>query len=82
MITEEYSNYSQEKDKMVRDFKFFKGITEKTLFTVHYNEDIVRNYDVEDELVRLMSEEIAREIDNDVIRRITRAINGGGNQRA
>ena len=82
MITEEYSNYSQEKDKMVRDFKFFKGIIEKTLFTVHYNEDIVRNYDVEDELVRLMSEEIAREIDNDIIRRITRTINGGGNQRA
>lgn len=82
MITEEYSNYSQEKDKMVRDFKFFKGIIEKTLFTVHYNEDIVRNYDVEDELVRLMSEEIAREVDSDIIRRITRAINGGGNQRA
>lgn len=71
---------------MVREFKFFKGYLKKTRFTVHYNDDInndiARNYDVEDELVRLMSEEIAREIDNDIISRITRAINGGGNQRA
>lgn len=83
MITEEYSNYSQEKDKMVRDFKFFRGISEKQrVFTVQYNNDIVRNFDVEDELVRLMSQEIANEIDNDVIRRLTERINGGENQRA
>lgn len=67
---------------MIKEFKFFKGITEKTSFNVHYNEDIIRNYDIEGELVRLMSEEIAREVDGDIIRRITRAINGGGNQRA
>ncbi len=67
---------------MIREFKFFKGITEKRVFTVHYNENIVRNIDAEDELIRIMSEEIAREVDNDIIRRLTRRINGGENQRA
>ena len=79
----ELSKYLQEKDKMVKDFKFFRGIVEKQrAFTVQYNNDIVRNLDVEDELVRLMSQEIANEIDNDIIRRLTRRINGGENQRA
>ena len=79
----ELSKYLQEKDKMVKDFKFFRGIVEKQrAFTVQYNNDIVRNLDAEDELVRLMSQEIANEIDNDIIRRLTRRINGGENQRA
>lgn len=83
MIMKELSKYLQEKDKMVKDFKFFRGIVEKQrAFTVQYNNDIVRNLDVEDELVRLMSQEIANEIDNDIIRRLTRRINGGENQRA
>jgi len=68
---------------MLRDFKFFRGIVEKQrAFTVQYNNDIVRNLDAEDELVRFMSQEIANEIDNDIIRRLTRRINGGENQRA
>ena len=33
--------------------------------------------DVEQELTRLMSREIANEIDNDIIRELTRTINGG-----
>ena len=79
----EFSKYSQEKDKMIREFKFFRGILEKQrAFTVQYNNDIVRNLDAENELVRLMSQEIANEIDNDIIRRLTRRINGGENQRA
>jgi len=83
MIMKELSKYLQEKDKMVKDFKFFRGIVEKQrAFTVQYNNDIVRNLDAEDELVRLMSQEIANEIDNDIIRRLTRRINGGENQRA
>jgi len=83
MIMKEFLKYSQEKDKMLRDFKFFRGISEKQrVFTVQYNNDIVRNLDAEDELVRLMSQEIANEIDNDIIRRLTRRINGGENQRA
>lgn len=83
MITEGYSKYSQEKDKMIKDFKFFRGISEKQrVFTVQYNNDIVRNFYAEDELVRLMSQEIANEIDSDIIRRLTERINGGENQRA
>lgn len=79
----EFSKYLQEKDKMIREFKFFRGILEKQrAFTVQYNNDIVRNLDAENELVRLMSQEIANEIDNDIIRRLTRRINGGENQRA
>ena len=83
MIMKELSKYLQEKDKMVKDFKFFRGISEKQrVFTVQYNNDIVRNFYEEDELVRLMSQEIANEIDNDIIRTLTRRINGGENQRA
>lgn len=83
MIMKEFSKYLQEKDKMIREFKFFRGILEKQrAFTVQYNNDIVRNLDAENELVRLMSQEIANEIDNDIIRRLTRRINGGENQRA
>lgn len=33
---------------------------------------------VEEELTRLMSEEIARGIDEEIITRLTRTINGGG----
>jgi hypothetical protein len=35
--------------------------------------------DIESELSRLMSENIAREVDNEIIRTLTRRINGGGN---
>ncbi|MEY4572151.1 MAG: hypothetical protein RLZ10_1377 [Bacteroidota bacterium] len=44
-------------------------------------EDLVQYHgiDAEAELTRIMSEEIARGIDEDIIRTITRRINGGGN---
>jgi predicted chitinase len=44
-------------------------------------EDLVQYHgiDAEAELTRIMSEEIARGIDEDVIRTITRRINGGDN---
>lgn len=38
-----------------------------------------RIIDIETELTRLMSENIAREVDNEIIRTLTRTINGGGN---
>lgn len=72
----------QENDKMVREFKFFKGFTEKRTFTVEWNNDIVRNFDAEEELTRLMSQEIAREVDNDILNRLFNLVNNGGNQRA
>ncbi len=35
--------------------------------------------DAEDELTRILSEEISREVDNEIINRISRRINGGEN---
>jgi hypothetical protein len=61
---------------MKSEFKFFRGYIKKTL-TVNWNNDIIRNFQVEDELVRILSEEMAREIDNEIIQRLTRQINGG-----
>jgi hypothetical protein len=37
----------------------------------------LHNIDVESELTSLLSERIAREIDQDIIRRLTTSINGG-----
>ena len=91
MIMVEFLNYLQEKDKMIREFKFFHGITIESegirsiirtlraqwtpelindLNTVHMN-------DAETELTRLMSEQIAEEIDNEIINIVTGRINGG-----
>lgn len=36
-------------------------------------------YDIEEGLTRLMSNQIAEEIDNQIIRELTRTINAGGN---
>jgi predicted chitinase len=69
---------------MVSEFKFFHGII-KTKFTVHWNPEIEQDLnshyaiDAEAELTRIMSEEIARGIDEEIINTITRRINGGSN---
>ena len=42
-------------------------------------EPIEEIIDAEEELTRIMSEEIARGIDEDILRTITRRINGGNN---
>ena len=86
-----YLNYLQEKDKMIREFKFFHGITIQT----EGIQNIVRTLraqwrpqpleelneimglDITGELTRLMSEQIAEEIDNEIIRTITTNWNGG-----
>ena len=86
-----FLNYLQEKDKMIREFKFFHGITIQT----EGIQNIVRTLraqwrpqpleelneimglNVADELSRLMSEQIAEEIDNEIIRTLTRDWNGG-----
>ena len=91
MITVEFLNYSQEKDKMIREFKFFHGVTiltseiqgiVRTLRAQWRPELIddlntVHTIDAEAELTRLMSEQIADEIDNEIINELTRRINGG-----
>lgn len=75
----------------VREFKFFNGFTidsegiqgiVRTLRAQWRPEiaedlDFFHGIDAEAELTRLMSEEIARGIDDDIIRTITRRINGG-----
>ena len=62
------------------DFKFFHGLLNGRTTFLWMPETDGRDYyglDVEQELTRLMSREIANEIDNDIIRELTRTINGG-----
>jgi hypothetical protein len=67
---------------MVRKFKFFHGIVGPRLTAVwspQLQEDLQEGHglDIESELTRLMSEQIAEEIDNEIIDTLTRRINGG-----
>lgn len=80
----EHLNYLQEKEKMIKDFKFFHGIVNVKMRLVWPEgmEDL-QAIDAENELTRLLSNEIARTIDDDIIQTLTRRINGGYyNQRA
>ena len=67
---------------MISSFKFFHG-TVKTKFTVHWNPELEQDLnfyhgiDAEAELTRIMSGEISRRVDEEIIRTITRRINGG-----
>lgn len=66
----------------MKNFKFFHGIIETRLTAVWTPEYDGREYyglDVEQELTRLLSDEIARGIDEEIITRLTRTINGGHN---
>ena len=75
----------------VREFKFFYGFTidsegiqgiVRTL-QAQWRPELVQDLnavyaiDAEAELTRLMSERISEEIDNEIIRELTRTINGG-----
>jgi len=73
---------------MVKEFKFFHGVTLESneiqgmvrRLRAHWRpEPIEEIIDAEEELTRIMSEEIARGIDEDILRTITRRINGGNN---
>ena len=91
MIMVEYLNYLQEKDKMIREFRFFHGITiqsegiQNIVRTLRAQwrpelvEDLntVHTIDDEAELTRLMSEQIAQEMDNEIINELRIRINGG-----
>ena len=91
MITVEFLNYSQEKDKMIREFKFFHGITIQSegiqniirTLRAQWRPELVDDLinvnaiDTEAELTRILSEEIAREMDDEIINILTRRINGG-----
>lgn len=87
----EFLNCLRGRDKMVREFKFFHGITVESneiqgmvrRLRAHWQpepiEEINSNHriDEEQELIRIMSEQIAEEIDNNIIEELTRRINGG-----
>jgi len=91
MIMVEYLNYLQEKEKMIREFRFFHGITiqsegiQNIVRTLRAQwrpelvEDLntVHTIDAEAELTRLMSEQIAQEMDNEIINELRIRINGG-----
>lgn len=53
----------------------------RTIWTPQRHEDELanRNLDVVSELTMVMSEEITRSVDNDIVERISRRINGGSN---
>lgn len=64
----------------MRNFKFFHGYVGLTVAWVpEHNADDYVGLDVEQELTRLLSNEIARGIDEEIITRLTRTINGGHN---
>jgi hypothetical protein len=65
------------------DFKFFHGLVKGRTTVVWMPETDGRDYyglDVEQELTRLMSREIARGIDNEIINRLTELMSDEGNQ--
>jgi hypothetical protein len=76
---------------MIREFKFFHGITIQTegirniirTLRAQWSPELVddlinvHTIDAEAELTRLMSEQIAQEIDDEIINIITGRINGG-----
>jgi hypothetical protein len=76
---------------MIREFKFFRGITIQTegiqniirtlraQWSPELVDDLINVHaiDAEAELTRLMSEQIAQEIDNEIINIVTGRINGG-----
>jgi len=88
-----FLNYSQEKDNNmgVKEFKFFHGITIQTegigglirtlraRFEPELAEDLnfYHGIDAEEELTRLMSQQIATEIDEEIMRTLTSNWNGG-----
>ena len=62
----------------MRRFKFFEGYV-RTSFAVEFNPEdygIDVPLDIENELTALLSDEISREIDESIIREMTRRING------
>ena len=61
---------------MVNGFIFFHGPIKKMITTV-WHPDGGNAWDIATELTTLLSEEISREIDEGVVREMTRRINGG-----
>lgn len=90
MVT--FSNYLPEKEKMeIKEFKFFHGITLHTegiqgiirTLRAQWRPELIDDLntvhmiDAEEELTRLLSEQIAEEVNNEIINELTIRINGG-----
>ena len=75
----EFLNCLQGRDKMIREFKFFHGVKGKftVVWTPEHNAEDMFRFNVESELTTLLSEQIAEEIDNNIIEELRRRINGG-----
>jgi hypothetical protein len=61
----------------MRKFTFFVGISKPTLTATWTPESVEDIINAEQELTRILSAEISRTIDEDIIRTLTREINGG-----
>jgi hypothetical protein len=75
----EFLNCLQGRDEMIREFKFFHGVKGKftVSWTPEHNAEDLFGFSAEGELTRLLSEQIAEEIDNEIVSELTRRINGG-----
>lgn len=62
----------------MREFKFFHGI-ESCGLTAIWEPELDYNLNLYDDITHMLSEEIAREVDMEVMREVTRRINGGNN---
>lgn len=73
---------------MIRQFKFFNGFTNgdfvlysngNRAMTISWDGVTTLNTNAEDDLVRILSEEMSRVIDDEIVDRLTRQINSGFN---
>jgi hypothetical protein len=62
----------------MRGFKFFHGV-ESCGLTGIWEPELNHNLNLYDDITHMLSEEIAREVDMEIIRQVTRRINGGEN---
>jgi hypothetical protein len=58
----------------MKKFKFFEGFVQNTFVFNNMNRNVI---DAEEELTRVMSRQISDELDVQVVRELTRRINGG-----
>lgn len=68
---------------MIKNFKFFHGIEDKLFVSwrPEHNVEDLFGIDAEAEITRLLSQQIAEEIDNEIINELSRRINGGQTNR-
>lgn len=69
----------------MRNFKFFRGYENPQIVRANWTPEIANdlmvyhNVDLESEMTNLLSEEISRQIDNDILTRLLYDINNNNN---